>query len=108
MKYPYKSILILNVFLALMFVISCEDKKPDEIETVLDWKNLNLAEDWQTGKINVEGIDTESLESLLWYHCCGIIAVESLLWNHCCGIIAMESLLWNHCCGIIEIGRAHV
>ena len=62
MKYPYKSILILNVFLALMFVISCEDKKPDEIETVLDWKNLNLAEDWQTGKINVEGIDTESLE----------------------------------------------
>ncbi len=45
-----------------MFVISCEDKKPDEIETVLDWKNLNLAEDWQTGKINVEGIDTESLE----------------------------------------------
>ncbi len=44
-----------------------------------------------------------AVESSLWNHCCGIIAVESLLWNHCYGIIAMESLLWNHCCGIIAV-----
>ena len=49
--------------------------------------------------------------SLLWSHCCGLIAVitavVSLLWSllwshccgHCCGLTAVVSLLWSHCCG---------
>ncbi len=37
------------------------------------------------------------MESLLWNHCYGIIAVESLLWNHGYGIISGDSLgaLWR-------------
>lgn len=39
------------------------------------------------------------MESLLW---------ASLLWNHCCDVIAMVSLLWNlrRCCGINALESA--
>ena len=50
---------------------------------------------------------TIAMESLAWNHYGVVIVVEallwklceSLLWNHCNGIIAVESLLWNHCNG---------
>ena len=52
------------------------------------------------------------MESWLWNHGCGILAVESLLWNPGCGILAVnpgggivlvESRLWNPGWGILVV-----
>ncbi|MEA1882498.1 MAG: serine hydrolase [Candidatus Marinimicrobia bacterium] len=54
----------------IVFVVSCEDKA-NSVEPVLDWRNLDLTEEWQVGKTNVVGIDPEKLKD-------GIKSVKSL------------------------------
>ena len=49
-------------------------------------------------------VESWGLESLMWNHGCGIMAVESLMWNHGCGILAVESWPWNPGCGIVGVG----
>ncbi len=77
----YSKLSIRTIFLifASLFVFSCADDKNDE-ESVLDWRNLDLTEEWQTGKTNVAGIDPEKLED-------GISSVKSLKGFYRIGII---------------------
>jgi len=62
MKNRSTYIFIINAFLLLFLSISCTDTKQEEKETILDWRNLDLTKEWQTGKTNVEGIDPEKLD----------------------------------------------
>ena len=61
MKNRSTYIFIINAFLLLFLSISCTDTNQEEKESILDWRNLDLTKEWQTGKTNVEGIDTEKL-----------------------------------------------
>ena len=62
MKNRSTYIFIINAFLLFFLSTSCTDTKQEEKETILDWRNLDLTEEWQTGKTNVEGIDPEKLD----------------------------------------------
>ncbi len=46
-----------------IWFFSCEDKSSYPDEPVLDWNNLDLSKDFETGRLNVDGIDTGQLES---------------------------------------------
>lgn len=55
-----KRILLLINFI---WFFSCEDKSSYPDEPVLDWNNLDLTKDFETGRLDVDGIDTGQLES---------------------------------------------
>ena len=46
-----------------IWFFSCEDKSSYPEEPVLDWNNLDLSKDFETGRLDVDGIDTGQLES---------------------------------------------
>ena len=58
-----KSKLSFGLIALFAFTVSCEDKSGQAEEHVLDWGNLDLTEDFQTGRTNAEGIDTDQLET---------------------------------------------
>ncbi|MBC8345560.1 MAG: beta-lactamase family protein [Candidatus Marinimicrobia bacterium] len=65
MKNRFIYIFIINAFLLLFLLFSCADTKQEEKEAILNWTNLDLTEDWQTGKTNADGIDPEKLEAAI-------------------------------------------
>ncbi|MBT3479681.1 MAG: serine hydrolase [Candidatus Marinimicrobia bacterium] len=70
MNPPYPLKCLSGLFIILFIFLSCEDK-PSPAELTLDWRNLDLTEDFQTGSRNAEGIDTEKLND-------GITAAKEL------------------------------
>ena len=56
---------VITLFLVLVFTISCEEEIVNTIteETVLDWTNLDLSNDFEIGSRNALGIDTDQLNS---------------------------------------------
>ena len=54
--------LLVRTIALFSFFLSCEDN-PDPSGTVLDWRNLNLAEEWQQGSQNAIGINTDKLSA---------------------------------------------
>lgn len=70
---------LFGLFLILFIFLSCEDKS-DPVEPVLDWRNLDLSQDFKTGSRNGEGIDPEKFEE-------GITIAKSLTGFHTIGVV---------------------
>jgi len=70
---------LFGLFLFFFIFLSCEDKA-DPVESVLNWRNLDLSQDFKTGSRNGEGIDPEKFEE-------GITIAKSLTGFHTIGVI---------------------
>ena len=85
MSYYKASKYLFGLFLILFIFLSCEDKA-DPVEPVLDWRNLDLTQDFKTGSRNGEGIDPEKFEE-------GITIAKSLTGFHTIGVVYKGRLI---------------
>ena len=51
----------LFILFLILFFISCDKEITEEV--VVDWRNLDLSDDWKTGTRNATGINTEKLNA---------------------------------------------
>lgn len=103
MKNRSTYIFIINAFLLLFLSISCTDIKQEEKESILDWRNLDLTKEWQTGKTNAEGIDPEKFEegitiakSLTGFYTIGVVYKGRLVTEeYAIGDISTQYYVWS-------------
>ena len=64
LKFRNKAVFQPVLLVCFLVLLSCDDYQ-EENEPVLDWRDLQLSEGWQKGKINAEGIDPEKLDDAI-------------------------------------------